>query len=157
MFSPCLPLFAFGNANFPSSPPWVGWVLWHQHPLLPSGTPPCRSPGPNSAYNEVPRCNWEQSLAWQGSIHGLARGLGTNPGGCAGCWALHCAPWWPGQPLGFGMHGAGHWKLPLLASLQKWLGENSGWPRPWKISWLQQGNYWKYVNGDLSFKQKSFS
>lgn len=87
---------------------------------------PCRSPGPNSACNEVPRGHWEQSLARQGSVCGQARGLGLSLGGCPGRWALHCACWQPGQPLGFGVSRARHWKLPSLASLQKWTGEN-GW------------------------------
>lgn len=75
---------------------------------IPSVTLPLSLPGPNSACNDVPQGHWEQRLAQQASVLEQAQGLGMSPG----CWVLHCACWWQGQPLGFRVSGAGHWKLP---------------------------------------------
>lgn len=48
--------------------------LWH----------PCHSPGPNSAYNEVPQSNWEQSLASKATFAGKHEGWGQVWGAALG-------------------------------------------------------------------------
>ena len=130
--------------------------------------PLCRSPGPNSAYNEVPRCNWEHSLARQSKCLRTGTRAGDEPGGLP--WALSptLRAWWPGQPLGFGLSGAGPWKLPALALLQKWTGENGRFAKgnnpqvdqkSLKNQLIAAEKLLKVCEWwlDLSFKWKSFS
>lgn len=76
--------------------------------------PLCHSPGPNSAYNEVPLGNWEQSLASKAAFVGKHEGWGKVWGAALGAephtvQVARLAPWlWSEQsrtletvPLGF--------------------------------------------------------
>lgn len=118
-FSPHLPLFAFGNGNFPSLLPWVSWVLWHRCPILPLVT--------------LLLLSWAKlSLQWSSSgalraEFGPARqhfwaGIraGDEPGGLL--WELSSLAARADPQLLGEQNGA--WETVPLASLWKWMAEN---------------------------------
>lgn len=123
MFSPCLPLFAFGNANFPSSPPWVGWVLWYQHPLLPSVTPPVAPLGqtlPTMKFLGV-----TESRVWPGkaAFTGRHEGWGRTRGAALGAEPCTVHPGGQGSPSGLGCAELGVGNCP------SWLHCKNDWEK----------------------------
>lgn len=128
MCSPLLPLFAFGNGN-PSHT-----TLDLLCVVTPASPSPCCDP---------------LSLPWTKLC---------LPWSSLGQLRAESGPWHPALKL-WGKQSretqpAFETPTPWLrckterrkaGGLQTW---PSGWQNPWKISWLQQRNYWKYVNGD---------
>lgn len=131
MFSPCLPLFAFGNANFPSLPPQVNWVLSHQHPLILSVT----LPPPQVSLPWAELClQWSSSGSLRAEF-GLARQrlragrrAGDDPGGLP--WALSpalCILAARAAPRLWGVQSGVLETAPPLASPQNEWEKTVGW------------------------------